>query len=125
MSTSETPPLFFLLPPCFLSSSSSWLPLAKAGAAPNPSASAPPPSSFAEPLKKVRRELRRWCASEGSSSCSGVAVSMWLSPLSMHRSFFLVVGFRTTPMGVYHPSLVSLRLLQSPFLSLLRPPEPP
>src|SRR5688572_24234462 len=56
MSTSETPPPLFLLPPCLLSSSS-LLPLAKAGAAPNPSASAPPPSSFADPVKKPRREV--------------------------------------------------------------------
>src|SRR5918998_4040744 len=53
MSTSETPPPLFLLPPCLLSSSS--LPLAKAGAAPN--LSAPPPSSFADPVKKPRREV--------------------------------------------------------------------
>src|SRR5829696_5940251 len=72
MSTSETPPPLFRLLPCLLlsSSPSSLLPLAKAGAAPNPSASTPPPTSFAEPLKKVRRELRRWWATEGSSSCS-------------------------------------------------------
>src|SRR5215203_1065231 len=58
MSTSETLlPLLFLLPPCLLSSSSSLFPLAKAGAAPNPSASAPPPSSFADPVRKPRREV--------------------------------------------------------------------
>ena len=49
---SETP-LLFLLPPCFLSSSS--LPLARAGSAPNPSA--PPPSRFADPVRKPRREV--------------------------------------------------------------------
>src|SRR5215204_242696 len=49
---SETP-LLFLLPPRFLSSSS--LPLARAGSAPNPSA--PPPSRFADPVRKPRREV--------------------------------------------------------------------
>jgi hypothetical protein len=49
--------------PCPLSSLPLWSSLARAGAATSPSASAPPPSTFAELPKKVRLEVRRWCAS--------------------------------------------------------------
>src|SRR5215203_2296253 len=93
MSTSETPPPLFRLLPCLLlsSSPSSLLPLAKAGAAPNPSASTPPPTSFAEPLKKVRRELRRWCGSEGPSSCSRAGGGVDVAFAFEHALLLLVV----------------------------------